>query len=192
MYQIEDYSNYEMDDDGKIYSKERVVLHSRTGTQKVPFKLRKPIKHNTGYYVISLKNDTEKKTKTLRYHIIVAKTLVPNPDNKPYVNHIDGNKLNFHPSNLEWVTAKENTQHAIVMGLTSDGIGVNNNACRFTVENVESWLKWIKEGGKIKEITKEYKCGYVTIVKLINIHFPNQLPKYNGNYRTRFNNQNEK
>lgn len=50
-------------------------------------------------------------------HRLVALEYIPNPGNKPYVNHKDGNKLNNHYSNLEWVTAKENSDHAIRTGL---------------------------------------------------------------------------
>ena len=44
-------------------------------------------------------------------HRVIAETLIDNPENKPQVNHKDGDTLNNHPSNLEWVSAKENTQH---------------------------------------------------------------------------------
>lgn len=55
--------------------------------------------------------------KGMSIHRLVAIAYIPNPDGKPEVNHIDGNKLNNHASNLEWVTGSENMIHAIKTGL---------------------------------------------------------------------------
>lgn len=50
---------------------------------------------------------------TMRVHVLVAKVFVPNPDNKPEVNHKDTNKQNNVATNLEWATRKENHDHAV-------------------------------------------------------------------------------
>lgn len=52
-----------------------------------------------------------------RVHRLVAKTFIPNPNNLPQVNHIDGNKLNNDMNNLEWCTNADNTQHGYNTGL---------------------------------------------------------------------------
>ena len=61
------------------------------------------------------------KQKRMRVHRMVALTFIDNPDNKPYVNHINGNRSDNNVENLEWVTPSENTQHAVNTGLFKNG-----------------------------------------------------------------------
>lgn len=62
-------------------------------------------------YMKILVRDEEGKSHTVFVHKLVAMAFVPNPDNKPQVNHKDGNKQNNTPQNLEWCTNEENMNH---------------------------------------------------------------------------------
>ena len=69
-----------------------------------------------GYQYLKLVKDDGTR-KDIFVHRLVASAFVENPDNKPCVNHKDGNKQNNNASNLEWSTIKENNQHAYDTGL---------------------------------------------------------------------------
>lgn len=75
----------------------------------------RPALKKDGYYGMCLKDG--RTSKNVYIHRLVASAFVPNPDNKPQVNHINGNKLDNRAENLEWVTPQENTVHAWKTGL---------------------------------------------------------------------------
>lgn len=104
---IREFPLYEISSDGRV----RRVREN---------KVRKISIGKRGYPVLSLRKD--KKTYIRTLHRILAEAFIPNPDNLPEINHIDGDKTNYSLSNLEWCTHKHNDNHARRTGLrTSDG-----------------------------------------------------------------------
>ena len=93
---IEGFSNYSVSDNGMIRNDNSL-------------KILKNRKAGAGYCKVTL---CENKEHTDKYvHRIVADAFIPNIDNKPEINHIDGNKRNNSVNNLEWVTSSENKNH---------------------------------------------------------------------------------
>jgi hypothetical protein len=66
--------------------------------------------------------------KALKVHRLVATAFIPNPNNKPYINHKDGNKKNNNVNNLEWCSPSENNFHAFATGLKkpTNTFGIRN------------------------------------------------------------------
>lgn len=104
-----------------------------------------------GYYESTLiKNG---KPKFIRTHRLVAMAFIPNIENKPQINHIDGNKLNNNVNNLEWCTLQENKDHAIRTGL-QDFRGKNNPKAK-SVLQYDKKGNFIKRYDTIREAMKE-------------------------------------
>lgn len=119
---ISENNHYEISSFGRIRSTFPPANPKRKDRPGRGTKYRKIRLTKQGYPHISIRVD--QKLTILRLHRLVAEAFIPNPENKPYVNHIDGNKKNNNVSNLEWVTPKENSEHAQRLG--KYGIGSAN------------------------------------------------------------------
>lgn len=111
--------------------------------------------------------------KTFYVHKAIAETFIPNPDNKPQVNHIDGNKQNNAIENLEWATISENTLHAFVNGLydVNKLKGVNNHEAKLTNEEVvfirTHYIPYDHDYGTYG-LARRFKVGEATIWRIVN------------------------
>lgn len=117
-YSVSNYGRVRNDVNGKFLS-----LRDLTGYKRVSI------------YVNGVPTD-------LRVHRLVAAAFIPNPENKPQVNHIDGNKSNNYVGNLEWCTNGENQKHAYKLGLRDsrknsiNARGVKNPNCKLSESDV--------------------------------------------------------
>lgn len=136
---IEGFPNYYITDQGEVWS-------------GYSHKFLKPSEDANHYLKVSLKDEQGNfKWKTL--HILVARAFIPNPDNLPLVNHLDGNKHRCTVDNLEWETYSGNTQHAYDTGLISKKKGV----VRIDENGVEKEYNSIKEA--VDDTPNAYRSG---------------------------------
>lgn len=102
---------------GNIRSLDRRIKGPQPNGRLIKGKLRKILISN-GYASVNLIDKETGRSTRNSVHRFVAEAFIPNPEKKPCVNHIDGNKQNNHVSNLEWCTYKENSEHAFRTGLS--------------------------------------------------------------------------
>lgn len=127
---INNFINYEISNFGRV----RSWRHSK-GLRKTPYYFYNYGNDNNGYLYVSLYNK-ENKRKSLKIHRLIAEHFIENKDNKPEVNHKDGNKQNNVIVNLEWVTKSENTIHAFRLGLRKIIKGEDHVNSKYTAEQI--------------------------------------------------------
>ena len=125
----------------------------------------------------------QKKKFTISVHRAVAEAFIENPDNKPTVNHKDGNKLNNHVNNLEWNTYSENLKHARDTGLNKGYESMSESTkdmVRLTSRTTGKKLAKLtgaeaieirdlhRNGAKQSELAVIYNVSKTTISQLVN------------------------
>jgi len=121
----------------------------------------KPYLHTNGYWRISLGRNN-------RYYVhrLVAAAFLENPDGKPFVDHIDGDRTNNYLSNLRWVTGKENVRYGGERhGFTAQIAAAK--AAAFHYKNVEEYKKLLAAGLSLREIARRYNTSHSAISRAI-------------------------
>jgi hypothetical protein len=135
---IKDYPNYEINSFGVVRNKKNNKI------------IRSFI--NNHYYRINLRNNGI--VKNLYLHRVLGLVFIPNPNGFSEINHIDGNKLNYSLSNLEWCNSKQNKLHARVNGLQVSKIGKDSKLSK-KVQQYDLNLNLIKVWDSVMDIERE-------------------------------------
>lgn len=135
------YTKYGCDIDGTLYSTKG--------------KRKSTINSTTQYRVMSIRH--EGKLIQYRAHRFIYECVTQSiiPDNM-VINHIDGNKINNHFDNLECITYKENTIHALQTGLMKPCVGEANGCATITADIVRNIIRDIIQGYSNKELSEKY------------------------------------
>lgn len=157
---IPKYSPYQASSWGRVRTKSRKVRNSKKGYRIVEAKNLVLWDNGHGYKVLGTQINNKKKN--FYIHRLVAELFIPNPKNLPEVNHKDGDKSNNHYSNLEWVTTKENRDHAVKIDLVAHG--ERNHNAKLTEQQVIETLEYFNSNPKALRIDYAKKLGVADTV----------------------------
>ena len=155
---IEGYERYTVDEYGNV----------RSYVRDTPLKLKHTL--CDGYPRVSLSNGSE--TKSLNIHRLVAKAFIPNPDNKPCVNHINSTRNDNRVVNLEWATYSENNKHAKDYGYNPSMHGEDTSCASMSNAEAREIYLYLLEGYRnIDAVNKfGYNLAVVTGIKSKNTY----------------------
>lgn len=153
---IENFENYEISSYGRIrslnFNNEKRISLLKTSISKKGYVRVRVSKNNKKY--------------TINIHKLVGLAYVPNPDNKPQINHLDGNKQNNYYKNLEWSTNLENQIHARENGLIKPPPKSGDNSCSIPVNQYELFtFKLIKKWDCINDVERDLKIPRQNVIK---------------------------
>lgn len=123
------------------------------GKRETPLIIKQVVCKNPGYFTVGVGFKGLQNKKRLYVHKVIAEIFIPNPNNLRCVNHKNGVKTDNRIENLEWCSHKENTAHAIKIGLMPKIIGQQQSNVKLTDSQV---LEIFKTKGTYVEVAKKY------------------------------------
>lgn len=146
--------SYQVSNMGRVRSLDRLVTYNNGRIQKHKGRVLKPGISNSGYEQVVLYNDNGHNKKTV--HRLVLEAFKPHVNMSDLeVNHIDGDKLNNHLTNLEWVTRRDNMLHAHSTGLINNK-GERSATAKLSNADVLEILQRLDTGSSHREIALDY------------------------------------
>jgi len=178
---------YKVSNLGRVKSLERIVTDRNGVEMPFPSVMKKNTKSKTGYWHVNLWKDNKVKFK--KVHRLIAEVFIPNPENKPQINHIDSNRLNNEISNLEWCTASENTIHAVRLGrIKSPMVGTKG----LYHSNNKPVIQLSKDGEPIKEFISQMAASIELGISHSKISLcANGKRETTGGYKWKYKKDNE-
>lgn len=129
-------------------------------------KLLSVVNRKDGYQEVGIRK--EKVKYVVMVHRLVAMTYLPNPENKPCVNHKDSVRDNNHVDNLEWCTQKENLEHASRKGRLIGKRGETNYGAVMDNETCHEICKAMQDGAKLSDLSRKYSINIKTLSNIKN------------------------
>lgn len=157
---------YEVSSLGRIKSVSRYVKNNIAGHVWQPEKILKL--RNARYKNVMICRDGVEAI--IYIHRLVAEVFVPNPFNKPTVNHKDGDTHNNKSDNLEWATVFENQKHAVETDLFKTQYGANPYSGKNISDVVAGIRGMYRSGEKQKRIASVFGVDQSTVSRIVNNH----------------------
>lgn len=155
---------YQVSNIGNVKSLDHYIK-SKNGKCLKKGRILQKFKTKKGYLQTSLSKDTKRLNTGI--HRVVALAFIPNPENKPQVNHINGIKTDNRVENLEWCTNKENQIHAVKNKLSKHNLAEKHHNSKLTNEDVIKVRQLHSIGFKNHELAKDYNISRTAMSNIL-------------------------